>query len=267
MQARAHRVLDHVRRQWMGALSLFLALTGGVAYAANTIASSDIIDGEVKAADLAANAVNSSKIADGQVAAADIGQGAVATDELANGQVRNADIGAGEVRSASVANDNLTGGDIAPNAVGGADIDEGSLAGGLIPGIATSGLVKSSGVVRTELTVPESSNIKTLLTLGPYELQGWCNNFGGDLGAQVLLHTTVGPLSLDSDADTGGDFVDVPGGGFLSLAAMLDVPAASASFDSGDYTAVLPGRMIAGEAAAGTNVMGSDCVFAVTGIG
>ncbi len=27
---------SHVRNQWMGALSLFLVLTGGVAYAANT---------------------------------------------------------------------------------------------------------------------------------------------------------------------------------------------------------------------------------------
>jgi hypothetical protein len=147
MRARAHLVLDHLRRQWMGALALFLVLTGGVAYAANTIASGDIIDGEVKTADLGANAVNSSKLANGQVQVADLGQGAVATDELANGQVKAADIGDGEVKSAEIANgqvqtaeiganqvrgshlldSTLTGGDVANNALKGADIDEATL--------------------------------------------------------------------------------------------------------------------------------------------
>ena len=51
----------------MSTLAALFALGGGVAYAANTIASSEIIDGEVKTPDLAANAVNSAKIADGQV--------------------------------------------------------------------------------------------------------------------------------------------------------------------------------------------------------
>ncbi len=68
----------------MSTLAALFALSGGVAYAANTIASSDIIDGEVRTADLGANAVNSARIADGQVTEADIGQGAVNTAELKN---------------------------------------------------------------------------------------------------------------------------------------------------------------------------------------
>ena len=59
-------------------LALFVALATGSAYAANTVFSGDIVDGEVKAAD--------------------IGQEAVATDEIANGQVKSADIGDGEVK-------------------------------------------------------------------------------------------------------------------------------------------------------------------------
>ena len=35
-------ILAHLRDQWMGALALFLVISGGTAYAANTIGSSDI---------------------------------------------------------------------------------------------------------------------------------------------------------------------------------------------------------------------------------
>jgi hypothetical protein len=110
------RALAHLR-EWSGVAALLLVLTGGVAYAANTVASSDIIDGEVKTQDLAANAVNSSKISDGQVTEADIGQGAVATAELKNDAVT----------SQKVLNDTLVGNDVAANTLKGADIDEATL--------------------------------------------------------------------------------------------------------------------------------------------
>ena len=41
----------------MVTLVAFVVLTGGAAYAANTVFSADIVDGEVKTADLAATAV------------------------------------------------------------------------------------------------------------------------------------------------------------------------------------------------------------------
>jgi hypothetical protein len=71
----ARKVLAHVRNQWMGALALFLVIAGGTAYAANTIGSADII----------------------------------------NGQVKSADIGTGQVQSIDVKNDGLTGADIEDN--------------------------------------------------------------------------------------------------------------------------------------------------------
>ena len=52
------------------------------AYAANTVFSSDITDGEVKTADLANNAVTAGKIKDGEVKAAEIAQDAVGASEL-----------------------------------------------------------------------------------------------------------------------------------------------------------------------------------------
>ena len=100
MRVRVNRVLDHVRRQWIGTLTLFLVLTGGTAYALdgqNTVFSDDIVNGEVKVAD--------------------IGQGAVETPELKNDAVT----------SPKVLNGTLIGGDVADNALKGADIDESTL--------------------------------------------------------------------------------------------------------------------------------------------
>ncbi len=48
-------------------LALVIALGTGSAYAANTIRSGDIVDGQVKRADLAASAVNSAKLTDNSV--------------------------------------------------------------------------------------------------------------------------------------------------------------------------------------------------------
>ena len=46
------RVLARMRAQWAGFLALFLVIAGGTAYAANTIGSTDIINGQVKSADI-----------------------------------------------------------------------------------------------------------------------------------------------------------------------------------------------------------------------
>jgi hypothetical protein len=53
------------------------------AYAANTVFSTDIVDGQVKTADLANNAVTAAKIKDGEVKAAEIATDAVGAAELA----------------------------------------------------------------------------------------------------------------------------------------------------------------------------------------
>jgi hypothetical protein len=130
MRIRAHRVLDHLRRQWTGTLALFLVLTGGTAYAldgSNTVFTDDIVNGEVKVADIGQGAVATEEIVNGQVKAADIGDGEVKSAEIANGQVLTADIGGDQVRGSHVLNDNLTGADIAANTLKGADIDENSL--------------------------------------------------------------------------------------------------------------------------------------------
>jgi hypothetical protein len=111
-------------------LCLFLLLAGGTAYAldgSNTVFTDDIVNGDVKVADIGQGAVATDELANNQVKAADIGDGEVKAAEIANGQVGNAELGPGVVRSSNVLDNNLTGSDIAGNSLKGADIDEGTL--------------------------------------------------------------------------------------------------------------------------------------------
>ena len=94
------KLLVHLRRQWMGALALFLVLTGGVAYAANTVRSTDIVDNEVRTAD-----VRNDTLTGGGLAAADLKPSSVGTSEAANNSLTGTDIdesSLGEVPSATL---------------------------------------------------------------------------------------------------------------------------------------------------------------------
>ena len=65
-------VLTHLRAQWAGFLALFLVLAGGAAYAANTVFSTDIVNGEVKSVDIAAGGVQSADVKNEGLTGADI---------------------------------------------------------------------------------------------------------------------------------------------------------------------------------------------------
>jgi hypothetical protein len=56
----------------MGALALFLVIAGGTAYAANTVFSSDIVNGEVKSVDIATGGVQSADVKNQGLTGADI---------------------------------------------------------------------------------------------------------------------------------------------------------------------------------------------------
>jgi hypothetical protein len=116
-------------------LALLFAVGGGSAYAANTISSGDIVDGQVKTVDLGAGAVTNAKLADN----------AVGSGKIIDGGVTAADLGQGSVGSSEVANDSLTG----------ADIDESTL----------SLAATTAGTVSNRLTVPVNSNGQTVLAV------------------------------------------------------------------------------------------------------
>src|SRR5688500_101296 len=74
--------------KWLGLLVIafvagsFVASPELQAFAANTVFSTDIVDGEVKTADLGSNSVTAGKIKDGEVKAAEIATDAVGAAEL-----------------------------------------------------------------------------------------------------------------------------------------------------------------------------------------
>ena len=92
------KFLAHLRRQWIGVLALVIALGTGTTYAANTVFSTDIVDGQVKIADIGQGAVATSEVLNdtasgGGLAAADLRSGSVGTAEVADRSLRAADLG------------------------------------------------------------------------------------------------------------------------------------------------------------------------------
>ncbi len=107
MFARARRAITFANVA--SALALFIALGTGTAYAANTVFSTDIVDGQVKTADIADDAATTAKIA----------VGAVGSGRIHDGSIANIDIATGAIRSNSVLANSLTTADIAGSEVNG----------------------------------------------------------------------------------------------------------------------------------------------------
>jgi hypothetical protein len=106
----------------MGALALFIVLTGGTAYAANTIRSADIVDGQVRTQDLATGAVRTADIANGQVRGLDVGNDKLTgTDIQESTLVTGGDL-TGMLDSAAIADNAISGSAIQDATLTGADL-------------------------------------------------------------------------------------------------------------------------------------------------
>ena len=91
------RLGTYVRRNHLALIALFLALGGTSAYAANTVFSSDIVDGEVKTPDLAASAVTNGKLATNAVSNSKINDTAVNSAKVADNSLTGTDINEGSL--------------------------------------------------------------------------------------------------------------------------------------------------------------------------
>lgn len=110
----------------LGALAAGLLLAG-VALAANTVRSLDIVDGSVTTMDLRNGDVRSVDLRNANVLTADLGPGAVTGAKLANGSVGSSKLADGAVYGVDIADGSVASVDIADGGVGTADIADGSV--------------------------------------------------------------------------------------------------------------------------------------------
>ena len=236
------KIGGYIRQHHLALVAIFLALTG-TAYAVdgplpgqNQVGSQDIINGEVK------------------------------TEDIRDANVTRHDLGPDSVLSAKVLDNSLTGADVANDSLQGADVDEGSLNGALIPGLANS-----SGVVKVDDDPGDlDATVEPLLSVGPFTLNGVCTDLGASgRSGEVRISSSVNNWSGDSDADSGADeFRDASMAFTYTLAGNgFSEATTEKAIDVGDYAAAAPRKLLAGEVLAGVNIMGTDCVFGVTGIG
>jgi hypothetical protein len=125
------RIRDHIRSNIVGYIALFCFAMGGSAYALdgplpgqNQVGSEDIINQEVKAADLASDSVASTKIVDRQVKNADLSLGASSSNTIADGGIQGVDVKTDTLTGTQIDestlfnDDSLTGDDINESSLG-----------------------------------------------------------------------------------------------------------------------------------------------------
>ena len=92
------------------------------AYAANTVFSSDIVDGEVKSIDIGNGEVTSQDLATSAVTNSKIATDAISTSKIGPGAVTNSDIGGSAVTTGKIKDGQVMSADIAQDAVGASEI-------------------------------------------------------------------------------------------------------------------------------------------------
>ena len=245
-------IRQHISSNVVGYVALFVALSG-TAYAANTVGSSDIIDGsilsqdikngEVKNPDLGADSVGTGKILDNTISSADIGDGQVTSADIGSGQVTSADIGANEAK--------------------GADVDEASLNGSLIPGLnaTPANEVHSSGRVAVVSADTAGTPTANMIDTGTFTVHGNCIDTGVRT-AQLIISSSA---NYAVHSDDGLNLASFSGESNLVNFA---TPAESTDQRFGTFQAVAStGDALQGSYQVLTNAQGADCVFAVSGIG
>jgi hypothetical protein len=141
--------------------ALTLALGTGGAYAANTVFSTDIVDGEVKTADIGFQAVVHSKLGPASVSSAKLIDGTIANADLAAGSVNGASVFDNSLTTDDLATSSVNSAEIAPDAVGATDISDNAIDGGeIVNGSVGAVELSTSSVGSEELATGAATEAK-----------------------------------------------------------------------------------------------------------
>jgi len=152
----------------------------------------------------------------GEVKVADVGQGAVATDELVNNQVKAADLGDGEVKSADIGAGQVGADELAPNSVNAAKIADGQVgspeigngqvqAEDLAPGVAPGATgARAWGLVNSAGTVLRSKRVTGVSHPNP-STGVYCIDPASGIDADGAVMIVANDLSNDDTSELGND--------------------------------------------------------------
>jgi hypothetical protein len=104
-------------------LALVIALSTGTAYAANTVFSTDIVDGEVKNVDIHASAVTSGKLHDHEVKNQDLAPDAVDGSKVVDGSLTGLDVASSSLSGSDILTGSLLSSDIADHTLTTSDLN------------------------------------------------------------------------------------------------------------------------------------------------
>ena len=140
----SRKIRNHLRSNVVGYVAVFIALSG-TAYAVDgplpgvdQVGSEDIINGEVKAPELATNAIvddtlnpitGSTKIGTGAIKESELGGSSVFSGEVAPGALNGSDIEDGSLQGAEIADGSLGAADLATGSVGTSEVASNALTG------------------------------------------------------------------------------------------------------------------------------------------
>ena len=150
----------------------FVVLAGGVAYAANTVFSTDIVDGQVKTVDLANGAVTGQKLADGSITG----------DKVKDGEIR--------------------GRDVFDDSLKGADIDESTLSGVGVGSAEPWRLVAPGSSSADACANPNTTAVFCSYTPFPNQSYPW-QNYGGSFSPAAFYKDQLGVVHLKGLVTSG----------------------------------------------------------------
>jgi hypothetical protein len=197
------KLFVQIRQQWMGALALFLVLSGGTAYAANTVGSSDIIDESILSQDVKNSEVKSVDIANQQVTSADVKDdslpnGGLGSIDLAAASVGSDEIATDAVKATEIANDSIDTGEIVDNSLFASDLGTNSVGASELQ----DGVVNSAEVANNSLTTADIAGADVnggQISIGGGQVgNARCRQFdspiGGAKAGEAVVYSTQGPL-------------------------------------------------------------------------